>query len=92
MLFALFAGIGGFFLINNKLGNDKVIGRDYIVVKVTGKHYYPFPQTFKKGLALSYIVEKFRTLDSLPISIYKTTKGKVLRSDTKIFSDINIKV
>lgn len=90
--FSIFLLVGGFFLINNKYGNEIVDKRDFVVVKVKGKGYYPFSLTVDKGTTIANIVRRFMTKDSsLPI-IYKTTKGKVLRADAQVFQDTVIKV
>ncbi|MCK5866938.1 MAG: hypothetical protein KAG14_00920 [Mycoplasmataceae bacterium] len=90
--FSIFLIVGGFFLIKNKFGNVKIGKRDFIVVRVSGKGYYPFSLTLDKGLTIAQVVEHFMIKDSIVPTIYKTTKGKVLRANEKVFRDTIIKV
>lgn len=92
VIFSIFLLVGGFFLISNKYGTKVVDKRDFVVIKVKGRGYYPFSLTFNKGITIKEAVRRFMTKDSsLPI-IYKTTKGKVYRANAKVFRDTVIKV
>lgn len=84
IVFSIFLAVGGFFLIRNKFGTEKVYKRDFVVVNVRGKGFYRYPLTVDKGTTVEEAVKRFMTDNSPAPTIYKTSKGKELKPGSKI--------
>ncbi|NQZ66006.1 MAG: hypothetical protein HRT99_02165 [Mycoplasmatales bacterium] len=86
--------MGGIFFIKQEYSSSKIIYRDFIIAKGSGKNLYNFELPFKKGMKIFDIAKKLinESLVIKKIYLMKNRKWTNVESSKKIYQDIHIKV